>query len=152
VAPHSNIKSRRIQFYCLTSFFIGFYYFPSNQLRSIESSRQTYNMRFFNHISQAYPPKPSFTEKDLPDLHGKVSALRTQPHVSLVSIDSEIGLHCHWFKYRSRQRAGTNPILKARQSLCRLSLTGKKSKGHRGNQRSCTGFNWRVDILGTGSG
>lgn len=25
-----------------------------------------------NVLSQAFPPKPAFTDKDLPDLHGKV--------------------------------------------------------------------------------
>lgn len=36
--------------------------------------------RISDHISQTWPPKPKFTEKDIPVLNGKVSVLFIMLH------------------------------------------------------------------------
>ena len=105
----------------------------SYQLLLIEAPWPSYNMRFFNHVSQAYPPKPSFTEKGLPDLRGKVSTSHLQSYFSIESINNGIGLCRHRFQHRHWQRARSNSILKARQGLCRVPLTGEELEGDRGD-------------------
>lgn len=79
-------------------------------------------------FTQLYPPKPHFTEKDLPSLYGKVSSFKTKlTDLPTINPRSEAsltipGLHCHRGQQRRRQGSVSTTLFERRQSLRRGPL------------------------------
>ena len=81
-------------------------------------------------LIQAFPPKPNFTDKNLPDLHGKVSVLvrliarsdkSLSCYITMLNY-APLGLSRNWRKHWCRQGDHTDSLLEKRQSLPRSTI------------------------------
>lgn len=104
-------------------------------------------------ISQLFPPKPTFTEKDIGNLSGKVRSSNGPWILQCTTLDYKnnektiLGLHRHRSKHRSGQRARPDPLRQRCQGLLRSTLRGQDPPGHPVHQGRISSLPRRARLL-----